>query len=270
MRFAFPVVKAPEKMALASYRRYPIEMLPATTKPIAHGDLSPSMRWRQWDLPYPPPPDFCQWAQEHGLFSKGSDFTSFRIHPGRPGNSMLRKLWQGKASEPEGDRLSVWTIHDTKDKPCGVVVWEHTSDTASSLFDISDRPHRSGQQWRPAKTAVARNLGRVSLWLDPSHRCRGWIRELLTQSVVPQLEHAARSAHARGEFPFLRSADATPDIMAKVTDIPQPGFVHHCLNEGEHLRSMIDGLTSGYSKHERWQVPWIPVPSISRARSMRR
>lgn len=205
--------------------------------PVDEGFLSPTITWKKWRLPHPPAGGFGAWAEQAGLYSKGSDFTAAHIRAGIAGRSMLRRLWLGTNDPQPYVETTVWTLHDHKDMPCGVLVWEKTKkDQDKDWALISSR----------LKDCLC--IGRISMWLSPQHRQKGWMGVLLGD-MKHEWEDVARLALSKGKMPYLRGGDAAPMIIKKHSSIPLTHTLSSGKEEDQVLKILI-GLSSN---------PWSPL-----------
>ena len=176
---------------------------------VSDGYLGPGMQWARWDFEPNRPSEFGQWALAHKLHSRGSDFTSaFRDHR-NPGQSALRKLWAGTPSQAH-KAASAWVlIFD--DQPVGVCAWEKTFHNG---------------QWQEGSLVSDKRfacIGRVSLWMSPHLRGKGWMGGLIREVVAPSMRDEAQ-LFPKSATPFIRATDAAEQIMkrnAKILVIPR-------------------------------------------------
>lgn len=235
--------------------------------PIATGDLSPTIHWRRWEFDGTIGPELGAIATEAALFSRGTDFTAWHIKAGgKPGSSLMRRLWQGESGDEDYEGTTVWTLHDQAGTAVGAAIWEHGKAELNELL-LSDREHRNGAQWKPRALARAQHIGRVCLFLKAPLRGRGIMDLLIELQLGPALEAAAKAVHAQGAFPFLRAGDATPLLLEKHCSVPMPGFIRGCLNETERLRGWAQRAGHEIDGFDHWKVDWMPITKPKPARA---
>ena len=217
--------------------------------PVETSFLSPTISWKKWRLPHPPSGGFGLWAEQAGLYSKGSDFTAAHIRAGVPGRSMLRRLWLGTNEPQPYVETTVWTLHGLQDQPCGVFVWEKTkSDKSSQWADGFLAQKINGQ------SIGCQCLGRISMWLSPQHRQRGWMSGLI-EDIKHELIGAAEKAFEEGSMPFLRGADAAPLILQKHTSIPLTHSISPGKEEDHALKDLLLNSSNSWSLYQQSLKP---------------
>jgi hypothetical protein len=212
------------------------------------------------------------WLIEHGLYSRGADFTSEMANvPGFIGSSTLRKLWEGKDSDYfEGMGQATLFVLLRKGKPEGVVAWVQpshlphmTHDDAVWFNKTPDHPHHLPKQ----RTKVMR-LGHLMAFIQPHARGQGYCQRVIRELVRPELEILAQRAHALGAMPLLGASDAMGYIVGKHTTVPRTQYQTTC-------RAMIDDVwrlrtqAAMYPERSRPTDRWLglaeAIPKTKRA-----
>lgn len=158
------------------------------------------MRWFRCDFDPTHPSDFGRWALEHGLHSKGSDFTSRARDYRSPGSSALRKLWAGNPSQNH-KLASAWALVSCG-RPVGVCAWERT--------------YHNGV-WQEDSLLLNGSfacLGRISLWMSPDMRGKGWMGDLVRDVVSKEVDKTRQQCRL-GAAPFIRAVDAAEHIISR-------------------------------------------------------
>lgn len=161
----------------------------------SQGDLSPTISWQHWSVSNPVPKELGAWAQLHKLHARGSDSTALNRWGGAT-RSTLKRIWSGQKGQ-HNEHLhgaNIWVLFE-KNKPIGVVVFE-----SSTVLN----------QHAP----TAQNFC-VNMWLDPAHRQRGLMGEML-RGIATQLSRYTANPQTR-----ITAGDASVPILKKVfsTDI---------------------------------------------------
>lgn len=187
--------------------------------------------------------DIGNWLLEHGLHSKGNDFTSeWSKDPDHVGNSTLAKIWEGSACSLDEiyNHTEVWVLLK-KGKPQGVVAWVHPRAHQQEWFpqDPGNPRHKP-----KSKVSVGR-LGYVMAFINPQFRGIGLLRETLSRHVLPEIEHAAQTVREQGAIPLLGGGDAMFEILRNYSSIPLTSHMDMC-------RAMRSDLWQIITRRRMW------------------
>lgn len=166
----------------------------APIAPNVQGDLTPKVSWKSWNLSNPLPLEFGAWAQLYKLHARGSDSTATARSFGSV-RSTLKRIWNGQKGEHNKHLLgaNVWVMFDQQ-KPIGVVVFE-----SSTVLN---------------NTAPTAQEFCANMWLDPAHRQRGLMGEML-RTIGQQL-----TLYTQDPTTKIHAGDASVPILKKVFACP--------------------------------------------------
>lgn len=158
------------------------------------GDVSPTVSWRYFSVSNPVPVELGAWAQLHKLHARGSDSTALNRSLGAT-RSTLKRIWSGQKGQhnQQLNGANIWVLYD-KTTPIGVVVFE-----SSTVLN--------------SRAPTAQNFC-VNMWLNPAHRQRGIMGEMLRE-VSTQLQRYTANPATR-----IQAGDASIPILAKYFTTP--------------------------------------------------
>lgn len=183
------------------------------------------------------------WLADHGLYSKGNDFTSDMARtPGHVGTSSFLALWEGRdTSCAKGMNQADLYVVLSKGRPVGVVAWVYTNQIEPIWFEKRPGHPNHHAKWR---VPVAR-LGNLMAYMEPRLRGLGVCRTIVRDLILPSMRQQARIQHAQGRLPLVGAADAMNHVFTTTCDLPATSGLDLC-------RAMVDEVWRTLERARMW------------------